>query len=50
MFSQFFIFLLLLDAANVAYGLYKKRNMWGWIVLYWVILTCKNFVDLIGAP
>jgi len=49
MISQFFVFLLLIDAANVAYGLYKKQNMWNWIVLYWVILTCKNFVDLIGA-
>jgi len=50
MLSQFFVFLLLLDAANVAYGLFKKRNMWVWIVVYWTILTCKNLVDLIGVP
>lgn len=49
MFSQFIVFLLLIDAANVGYGLFRKRNMWGWIVLYWIILTCKNLVDLIGA-
>ncbi|MBQ8536924.1 MAG: hypothetical protein IJ461_05905 [Clostridia bacterium] len=27
-------------------GLYKKRVMWKWIVLYWCVLTVKNVVDL----
>lgn len=44
--SQIFVFALFLDAAWVAYGLIKKRNMWKWICLYWVLLTLKNLVDL----
>ena len=46
MISQILIFLLMADAAFVAYGLIRKRNMWRWIFLYWVILTAKNMVDL----
>ena len=34
-------------AAYVAYGLYRKRNMWRWIFLYWVVLTVKNIIDLL---
>ena len=45
MFSQFLILLLMLDAAWVANGLVNHRDMWKWIVLYWVILTLKNLVD-----
>lgn len=33
--------LLCLDAAWVAQGTIRKRNMWSWIALYWVILTLK---------
>ena len=47
--SQFFIFLLLIDAAIVAYGLSRKKNMWAWIVTYWVILTCKNLFDYLNV-
>ena len=46
MIAQILIFLLMADAAFVAYGLIRKRNMWNAIVLYWVILTAKNLVDL----
>lgn len=46
MIAQILIFLLMADAAWVAYGLIRKRNMWRWIVLYWLILTAKNMVDL----
>lgn len=45
--SQVFIFLLMADAALVAYGLDRKKNMWRWICIYWVILTIKNLVDLL---
>lgn len=45
MISQFFVFLLLLDAAWVALGLPRKRNMWRWICLYWILLTAKNAAD-----
>ena len=49
MISQFFICLLLIDAAFVAYGLLHRQNMWKWVCLYWILLTMKNAVDLIGA-
>lgn len=47
MLSQFFVFLLMIDAAFVAKGLFQKKNMWRYIVLYWVLLTIKNAVDFI---
>ena len=37
--------ILAVIAGIVAYGLYKKQNMWKWIVAYWVILTIKNIVE-----
>lgn len=46
--SQMAVFLLMADAAYVAYGLLKKKNMWMFIVLYWIILTYKNMIDLLG--
>ena len=45
MIAQLLIFLLMADAAFVAYGLIRKRNMWHWIVAYWIILTLKNLAD-----
>lgn len=45
MISQILIIFLMLDAAQVAYGLARKRNMWHWIVTYWIILTLKNLAD-----
>ena len=45
MIAQLLIFMLMADAAFVAYGLIHKRNMWKAIVLYWLILTAKNLVD-----
>lgn len=45
--SQMFVTALMIDAAWVAFGLSRKRNMWVWIVIYWVILTLKNLYDLI---
>lgn len=46
MIAQILIFLLMADAAWVAYGLIRKRNRWVWICIYWLILTAKNMVDL----
>ena len=34
-------------AGVVLYGLIKKRNMWGWIITYWAVLTLKNIADFI---
>ena len=47
MIAQILIFLLMVDAAWVAYGLARKRNMWRWIVAYWVVLTIKNVIEVI---
>ena len=47
MIAQILIFLLMADAAWVAYGLLRKQNRWPWICLYWIILTLKNLVDLL---
>ena len=46
--AQVFIFLLMIDALIVAVGLSRKRNMWPFIFLYWVLLTMKNAVDYFG--
>lgn len=47
--SQVLVFALMADAAWVAIGLARKKNMWKWIVLYWVLLTLKNAVDFGGT-
>lgn len=47
MISQLLIILLMADAAWVAYGLLRKRNMWKFICGYWIILTLKNLADLV---
>lgn len=49
MISQLFVFLLMLDALTVAVGLAKKKNMWAFIVCYWILLTAKNVCDLMGV-
>lgn len=38
---------LAIIAGIVAIGLYRKRNMWAVIVLYWVVLTLKNIVEVV---
>ena len=47
MIAQIFIFLLMADAAWVAYGLLRQQNRWKWICLYWIILTLKNLADFV---
>ncbi len=34
--------ILLLLAIIIALGLWRKENMWGWIVAYWVVVVLKN--------
>lgn len=38
---------LLVIAAVVLVGLSRRRNMWGWIVAYWAVLTVRNAVVII---
>ncbi len=47
MISQILIIALMIDAAWVAYGLIKRKVMWKWICLYWIILTAKNLCDFL---
>lgn len=43
--SQICVFLLILIAAIVATCIYIYGKAWGWIIVYWVILTIKNLFD-----
>ena len=43
--SQILVLFLIGIAALVAVGLMRKKNMWRWIILYWVVLTAKNLAD-----
>lgn len=36
------------DAAIVAVGLWRKRNMWPFITLYWTMLAVKNALGVIA--
>ena len=40
--------LLMAISFSVCIGLCRKKNMWGWIVLYWAVLTIKNAMQLGG--
>ncbi len=47
------VILLMLIAGIVSYRQYKYGNRdqaltWAFIVAYWVVLTVKNFIDLLG--
>lgn len=47
--DQILILLLMLDALVVAVGLAKKKNMWMFIVMYWIILFTKNAMNFIAT-
>lgn len=47
--EQILIFLLMLDALVVAVGLAKKKNMWVFIVMYWIMLFMKNAMNFAEA-
>ena len=40
---------LMVIAAVVLVGLVKRRNMWGWIIAYWAVLTVRNAVALLAG-
>lgn len=42
------VLILAVNAFVVFCGQIKKKNMWLWIVGYWLILTVKNVLDLIN--
>ena len=45
--SQALIFALIIIAAVVAFVLAAGKSAWILIIVYWVVLTIKNIVDLI---
>ena len=47
LFSQVLIFALIIIAAVVAFILAAGKSAWILIIVYWVVLTIKNIVDLI---
>ena len=47
--TQALILILMLDSAWVAFLLANRRDAWPWIVAYWLILTGKNTIDVIGG-
>ena len=49
MIDQIFILALAMIALNVAFGLYRKKNMWSLIVAYWCVLTMKNLISWLGG-
>ena len=46
--DQILILALAIDAGWVAAGIIRRRIMWRWICLYWVILTSRNIVAFIA--
>ena len=45
--SQALIFALIIIAAVVAVTLAAGKSAWILIIVYWVVLTIKNIVDLV---
>lgn len=43
------VLMLMMIAAVVCALQARKKNAWGWIVLYWAVLLVKNAVDFGGA-
>ena len=40
---------LMVIAAVVLVGLVRRRNMWGWIIAYWAVLTVRNAVAMLAV-
>ena len=41
-------FLLFIISLIVYFRLGRKKDAWGWIVLYWAVLCAKNFLEVIS--
>lgn len=41
------VFMLLIISLVVYFRLGRKKDAWGWIVLYWAVLCAKNFLEAI---
>ena len=47
--TAFLVLALAAIAAVVFAGQVRKKNMWLWICAYWLVLTVKNLLDLVGS-
>ena len=45
--TEVIIVLLALISGLVTLGVKQRVNMWGWITVYWFVLTIKNILDLL---
>lgn len=41
------VFLLFLISMIVYFRLGRKKDAWGWIILYWAVLCAKNFLEVL---
>lgn len=41
------VFLLFLIPLIVYFRLGRKKDAWGWIILYWAVLCAKNFLEVL---
>lgn len=42
------VFLLFVISLIVYFRLGRKKDAWGWIILYWAVLCAKNFLEVIS--
>ena len=45
MISVVFTFVQAIIAAIITAGLYRHRNMWPWIVIYWLVVTVRCILN-----
>lgn len=41
------VFLLFVISLIVYVRLGRKKDAWGWIILYWAVLCAKNFLEVL---
>ena len=46
MIDTIFIIILAIIAGIVSVRLWKKKNAWPLIVIYWIVLTAKNLTNI----
>ncbi len=46
--EQFLMWTLMFVSAIVYIGIRDKKDMWGFIMLYWAILVLKNLWDILN--
>lgn len=47
MVDQILIAALMVIALRVAVGLARKKDMWAWVMVYWVVLSVRNVLSML---